>query len=169
MKAYILRDREVTDETKKAEKSKASGPMDKGAAGTARERRAQMDQTQVYCRARRLRRRCAGSGLLRTLHLSVRAGRPSSATKLPAVTPCEAYVPDFSFIVTPPQTAKLTIPSKIAVEVVKRKVSISCILMPLLLSEFVDVGGHAIGIQIVRHSSGKAAATFSRASRPTCV
>jgi glutaredoxin len=58
MKAYILRDREVTDETKKARKAKHRGQWIRGHW----ERRAQMDQTQVYCRARRLRWRCAGSG-----------------------------------------------------------------------------------------------------------
>jgi glutaredoxin len=43
MKAKILRDREVTDKTKKARKAKHRGQRIKGALGTERERRAEMD------------------------------------------------------------------------------------------------------------------------------
>jgi hypothetical protein len=49
MKGYILRDKEVEDEAKKARKA-----MDSGALGTSGVWRTQVDQAKVYSRASRL-------------------------------------------------------------------------------------------------------------------
>jgi hypothetical protein len=60
MKEYILRDKEVEEEAKKARKAKNEGQWTVGALGTSGEWRTKVDQAKVYSRASRLRKNSMG-------------------------------------------------------------------------------------------------------------